>query len=627
MAIISKERTFTWKKIKRVTSLDIANCFLIIAMILPFFLFKRAAPQTAFYSELTSVICISIFLMFACFSVNKLLVSNRLAIYLTIIAGYLSFDIFINSPVYPSLQWLYIGSLFLSSLVAIIITSLCHEQGYKKIFIVVCYGLMIGSILQDAVIVLQILNQELLSGWIYFINDGEAYSGNIGQRNLSAHYLSWGIIATAYLVNQKKLSNTTGWGMIIFQAAILGAVNSKTLIIYMLAILLLLVIARVWKKKPPRSILKIIALTVFLVLVFQAITLPIISSLQDTSVNSISSIERFTKNSEYTSRLTEWYKAWIVFLENPWFGSGWNSYGYQGLIISSDSRFANSITGNGLFTHTHSIFFNLLAETGIFGTVIILGGFCYMLKPILTSQWKVETVFISAMIIVTGVHSFLEFPLWNTHFFLVFVILLAILNSSNTDSQISTKNQPYNNSGTKILVLTSSLLCFVLAVQMYILYWKMEQYSFSQDSSDQERIATSEKILELGNQQPLLRAYSDFQAIIYLTGISADKIPSKFTQPLYNSTHYFPDKMVGIYYLIKQCDANGAWSASNWLYYDQLSHYYKNNLQSYSILLSMTTNCDQVYDTVYKACKNYYREKGQNPVCSLKESKANFDKQ
>lgn len=628
MAIISKERTFTLEKLKRIKSLDIAYIFLVLTLILPFFLFKRAAPQAAFYSELTGVICVALFLIFACFGIKHFLIFNRLTLYLTAIASYLIFDIFINQPIYPSLQWLYIGSLLLSGLVSIIISSLCHQQGYKKILVTVCYGLMIGAISQDIVVILQTLHQDWTGGWINYIGLGQPYSGNIGQRNLLAHYLSWGILATAYLVYQKRLARVTGLTVVIFQAAILGAVNSVTLILYMLSILLLLVIARYWQKRLPKSIIKTLALTVIAVLIFQAITLPVITSIsiQDTFTTNTSSIGRLSGSSDYKSRLTEWHKAWLIFLENPWFGTGWNSYGYQGFMISSDPRFASDMSGNGLFTHTHSIFFNLLAETGIFGTIIILGGFFYLLKPILTSQWRVETVVILAMMIVTGVHSLLEFPLWNTHFFLVFIILLTILIRSNTASQTSTKGQPSNNSDTKILVVIFSLLCLFLAMQMYVLYWKMEQYSFSQDNNDQERIATSEKILELGNQQPLLRAYSDFKAIIYLTGISADKIPSKFDQPLYNSTHYFPDKMSGINYLIKQCEANGAWSTSNWLYYDQLSHYYKNNLQSYSILLSMTINCDQVYDTIYKACKNYYREKGQNPVCSLEESKANFDK-
>lgn len=626
MAIISKERTFTLEKLKRIKSLDIAYIFLVLTLILPFFLFKRAAPQAAFYSELTGVICVALFLIFACFGIKHFLIFNRLTLYLTAIASYLIFDIFINQPIYPSLQWLYIGSLLLSGFVSIIISSLCHQQGYKKILVIVCYGLMIGAISQDIVVILQTLHQDWTGGWINYIGPGQPYSGNIGQRNLLAHYLSWGILATAYLVYQKRLAHVTGLTVVIFQAAILGAVNSVTLILYMLSILLLLVIARYWQKRLPKSIIKTLALTVIAVLIFQAITLPVITSIQDTFTTNTSSIGRLSGSLDYNSRLTEWHKAWLIFLENPWFGTGWNSYGYQGFMISSDPRFANNISGNGLFTHTHSIFFNLLAETGIFGTIIILGGFFYLLKPILTSQWKVETVVILAMMIVTGVHSLLEFPLWNTHFFLVFVILLAILIISSASIKIHTKDKPYNNSGTKIIVFTSSLLCLFLATQMYVLYWKMEKYSLSQDNNDQQRIATAEKILELGNQQPLLRAYSDFKAIIYLTGISVDKIPSKFNQSLYNSTHYFPDKMIGIYYLIKQCDTNGAWNASNWLYYDQLSHYYKNNLQSYSILLSMTTKCDQVYDTVYKACKNYYRGKGQNPVCSLEESKANFDK-
>ena len=614
MAIISKERTFTLEKLKRITSLDIANTFLVLTLILPFFLFNRAIPQAAFYLELTGFISVAMFLMFACFSIRRFLVCNRLTIYLITIASYLSIDIFINTPPYPSIQWLYIGSLLLSGLVAIIISSLCHEQGYKKILVMICYGLMIGAILQDGVIILQTLHQEWTMSWINHIDPGEAYSGNIGQRNLLAHYLSWGILASAYLVHQKRLSPFTGWSVVVIQAAILGAVNSKTLIIYMLAILTLLVIIRVWQKQLPKSIVKILASTIVLVFAFQAITLPIISLLQDTLAVNISSIERFTNNPEYNSRLTEWHKAWLIFLENPCFGSGWGSYGYEGFVMSSEPQFAANPHGNSLFSHSHSLIFNLLAETGIVGMFIILGGFLYVLKPLFNTKWQVETVFVVSMLIVTGVHSLVEFPLWYLHFFLVFVVLLAVLMSTLTVSPSSTYVS--KSSIFKMGVITISMTFGLLAIQLYYYYWQMEQYTYTSDKNEQERIATAQSILAIGQRQPLLRAYSDYLASSYLVGLSPDKIPTSFQQPLNNFSHYLPQKNLGIYYLATHCDADGRWDDHQWQYYNRLKHYYSNVISSTSIVLSMTDRCDEVFKRVYAECKSTQLEFNQKSICS-----------
>ena len=617
MAIISRERTFTLEKLKRIKSLEIAYIFLVLVMILPFFLFKRAAPQAAFYSELTGVICVGLFLIFACFGIKHFLIFNRLTLYLTAIASYLIVDLLINDPIYPSVQWLYIGSLLLSGFVSIIISSLCYEQGYKKILVIVCYGLMIGAISQDIVVILQTLHQDWTGGWINYIGLGQPYSGNIGQRNLLAHYLSWGILATAYLVYQKRLTPVTGWTVVIFQAAILGAVNSVTLILYMLSILLFLVIARYWQKKLPISILKTLALTVIAVLIFQAITLPIITSIQDTFTTNTSSIGRLSGSLDYKSRLTEWYKAWLIFLENPWFGTGWGSYAYQSFVISVDSRFASDMSGNGVFTHTHNIVLNLLAETGVIGTSLILGGFGYLLKPLLKKSWQVEAVVILAMILVTTVHSLLEFPLWYAHFFFVFVILLSILLNINQSNPMQLKVLPIKTEVIKMVLVSFSLCYLLVAGRLYFLYWQMQQYAFSSDNSEQNRIIIAEKTLAIGERQPLMRVYSDTKALNGIIGLSADKLPNDFAPALYDAAHYWPDKITSFYYLMKQCDAKGAWSASDWDYYEQLNNYYPDNLITYSILLSMTTRCAPVSEVVYQQCQEHYGQSDDASLCAV----------
>jgi O-antigen ligase len=621
MAIISKESTFTLEKMKSITYLNIAKFFLLLTVMLPFFIYKRASPQFAFFSELTGVICASLFILFACLDRQKFVLFNRLTLYLGIIASYLFLDIHINSPIYPSIHWLYIGALILGASLASMISNLSAQRGYPNIFNTLCYCLMAGAVLQDLVVILQMLHQEWLNGWIFFIDSGQAYSGNIGQRNLLAHYLSWGILATAYLVYNKSLGNISGWALVIFQAAILGAVNSKTLVIYMLAILMLLIIASIWQRHLLRSVYKPLIVTVILVLIFQVMTLPLLNIFQDSSSIGASSVSRLTNNPELASRLNEWYKAWLIFLGNPWFGTGWSSYGYQGFMASSDFYFTNILTGRSLFSHTHSIIFNLLAETGMVGTAIILGGFSYLLKPLFTKKWTPETVFLSAMVIVTAVHSLVEFPLWHTHFFLVFVILLTILICS---VEADPTQQPYNSNIkflSKAVVFSFSFISFVVSVQMYYLYSKMEQYTYSYEKNEQDRINTASHILSIGDKQPLIRTYTDIRATLYLAGISPDKIPNIFNQPLYNFAHYLPEKISGIYYLAKQCDGNREWSADNWKYYDQLSYYYKDTLPTYSIILSMTQSCDKVYDIVYEACVSYYKTQGINPICSIETSK------
>lgn len=621
MAIISKERTFTLEKLKRIKSLDIAYIFLVLTLILPFFLFKRAAPNYAFFAELTSAICASLFIFFASLSIKKFVIYNRLSIYLIVFASYLVFDLIINPPIYPSLHWLYIGSLLLCSLLVNTLTSFTREQGMEKVFSIVCYGLMIGGLLQDVVIFLQMLHKDWLYGWIFYIDEGGAYSGNIGQRNMAAHYLSWGVLATAYLIYIKRIIKPFGWSLVIVQALFLGATNSRTLLVYMLAIILVLLIAHIWQKQLSKTLLKIIGITVLLVLAFQAITLPTITTLQDWSSTGTTSISRLSNSEGMTIRLVEWYKAWLIFLEYPWVGSGWGSYNYESFAISLDARFIDTPYSSAIFSNTHNIILNLLAELGVLGTFIVLGGFTCTLSPLFKAQWQPITIVATSLVIVSTVHSMLEFPLWYLNFFIVFIIITTFVCLS-LQAEVSHKiSNPEKAYTLKYFFILLSIAAFSLSVNLYYNYQRLDNINdrLIQDTTDKERLLTAEKLLAVQEKQPLLTAYSDIRAIRYLDAIPSRLIPRAFGVPLERFAYYSPDSMSALYYLISQCEIDGTWQAKDWLYFSQLNNYYRNMIPTLSILMSTSDGCKEVYPIIYQQCTQYYADESQKGFCNYND--------
>lgn len=621
MAIISKERTFTLEKLKRIKSLDIAYIFLVLTLILPFFLFKRAAPNYAFFAELTSAICASLFIFFASLSIKNFVIYNRLSIYLIAFASYLVFDLIINTPVYPSLHWLHIGSLILCSLLTSTLTNFAREQGIEKVFSVVCYGLMIGGLLQDVVIFLQMLHKDWLYGWIFYINEGGAYSGNIGQRNMTAHYLSWGVLATAYLIYVKRIIKPLGWSLVIVQALFLGATNSRTLLVYMLAIILLLLIAHIWQKQLSKTLLKTVGITVLLVLAFQAITLPTITTLQDWSSTGTTSISRLSSSEGMTIRLVEWYKAWLIFLEHPWVGSGWGSYNYESFVISLDARFIDTPYSSAVFSNTHNIILNLLAELGVLGTFIVLGGFTWTLSPLFKAQWQPITIVAISMVIVSTVHSMLEFPLWYLNFFIVFIIITTFVCLS-LQAEVSHKtSNPKKAYTLKYFFILLSIAAFSLSANLYYNYQRLDNINdrLIQDTTDKERLLTAEKLLAVQEKQPLLTAYSNIRAIRYLDAIPSRLIPRAFDAPLERFAHYSPDSMSALYYLISQCVIGGSWQAKDWLYFSQLNNYYRDMLPTLSVLMSTSDGCKEVYPVIYQQCTQYYADKDQKGFCDYNE--------
>lgn len=617
MVLLSSERTFTIANLKKIRPNHLSYLMLTLVMILPFFVFKRAAPNYAFFAELTSAICASLFIFFASLSIKNFVLYNRVSIYLMVFASYLVFDLVINSPVYPSLHWLYIGSLILCSLLTSILTNFAREQGIEKVFSVVCYGLMIGGLLQDIVIFLQMLHKDWLYGWIFYINEGGAYSGNIGQRNMTAHYLSWGVLATAYLIYVKRIIKPLGWSLVIVQALVLGATNSRTLLVYMLAIILLLLIAHIWQKQLSKNLLKIVGITVLLVLAFQAITLPAITALQDWSSTGTTSISRLSSSEGMTIRLVEWYKAWLIFLEYPWFGSGWGGYSYESFVISLDERFVDTPYSSSVFSNTHSIVLNLLAELGIIGTLIVLGGFTWTLSPLFKAQWQPITIVTISMVIVSAVHSMLEFPLWYFNFFIVFIIITTFVYLSLPLKVLNKSSYSKKTYTSKYFFILASTGMFFLSTNLYCNYQRLDNINdrLIQDTTDKERVLTAEKLLDLQEKQPLLTAYSDIRAIRYLDAIPSNLIPKAFNVPLERYAHYYPDSMSAMYYLISQCEIDGTWQAKDWLYFTQLNNYYRNMLPTLSILISTSNHCERVYPVIHQKCIRYYEEKDQKGFC------------
>lgn len=76
--------------------------------------------------------------------------------------------------------------------------------------------------------------------------------------------------------------------------------------------------------------------------------------------------------------------------------------------------------------HSH----NLLAETavslGISGLVLLLGFTISWLRSSFSEGLQLTQWPVIAMILVIGVHSMLELPMWNLHFLLPFGLLLGL---------------------------------------------------------------------------------------------------------------------------------------------------------------------------------------------------------
>lgn len=249
--------------------------------------------------------------------------------------------------------------------------------------------------------------------------------GNIGQQNHLATYLTLASAALAYLYAQRKLSTATSFALCLIFAFSIAVTTSRAALIYNAVICLLAGIAYV-RTRTDHSfrILKISGLVLFLLICSQYL-LPQVAvwakemltalGIDARDYGVLTTLEKLGNISGYTVRLSEWRKAWTIFLESPWLGVGISQYGWYSFLHQAQPVFSDVLRPQ-LFSHPHNLFLETLAELGGVGLLLLLtllvGWFVQFRKRWLDPvNWIVGT-----WLTVLFIHSNLEYPLSYSYF-------------------------------------------------------------------------------------------------------------------------------------------------------------------------------------------------------------------
>ncbi|KAF0814660.1 hypothetical protein IGB42_00715 [Andreprevotia sp. IGB-42] len=215
---------------------------------------------------------------------------------------------------------------------------------------------------------------------------------------------------------------------------------------------------QVWKAEERRLGFYLI-LTAALVFVSMLVVVPavndVIQHFTHTSNGVATGLDRLDSNG--ARRLVEWQKAWITFVDHPVLGVGWSAYAAQSILYQVRPEFA-VIAESVLFTHAHNSLLNLMAETGLIGTFVVLLGLLWCTGGwwlpaanrrffwpklivanvlllvsglfLLVGVWKrrrnAVAMLATALVAVSVLHSVVEYPLWYAHFLMPFALMLYL---------------------------------------------------------------------------------------------------------------------------------------------------------------------------------------------------------
>lgn len=271
-------------------------------------------------------------------------------------------------------------------------------------------GVLIAGLLQAASIWLQMLQlEEWLSPWLNRSASFPRQGGFLSQPNLCASLMVSAMVCLVFLKPEEgeQSARPTPWRLIAmgFMMLAVYATSSRTgyLEVFLVSAMLALV----------RQRLKISWVWVALV-VWQLLAIGLGEVLASLGLMSGQLLEDSRKAVEASSnhRLRILNDVWLVIQQHPWMGVGWRQLQVTQVLTPGISEPVD---------HAHNIVAQIQVELGVLGTLSLLGfaGFWLLKKKPWLEANGAELAMV-CVVMVLGLHSLLEYPLWHAMFLFLF---------------------------------------------------------------------------------------------------------------------------------------------------------------------------------------------------------------
>jgi O-antigen ligase len=279
------------------------------------------------------------------------------------------------------------------------------------------------------------------AGMVLVTEPLKAMFGSIGQPNNFAEYLGVALLSIALLHSRKVLGAAPALlmaGLVSTGMALSGSRTSWGYMVIILAFIPLLL-----RRDNPEAAGRILRVAAFAFVVFSLVQVLNLYTdvLTGPEGRPHSPAERFARDFESDSasakqpvRMQLFQYAWLMFLSSPLLGVGYGEYAWRALELSAD--LPGPVTP-GLDRHSHNLFLQLLAETGI-------AGFLCVAVPLVSwlyrRPWRhpnPERCWVLGVLAIMGMHSMVEFPLWHANFLGVFALLFGLVSPAFTVLELS----------------------------------------------------------------------------------------------------------------------------------------------------------------------------------------------
>lgn len=383
--------------------------------------------------------------------------------WLVAFALFLGVQVVLVHPIYPQVSVLAALYVLYAALLIWLGAQLAASNGIERAATLLAACLLVGGIANAASGVIQFYGIPApLKDIVAELPHGPSSAyGNIGQSDHYANYLALGGTALLFLWLRGSLRSGYALAAAVLLAYGCALSGSRTSLLYALWYVLLGLLANKAQSGIDGRRLRSAAYALAAVILVAQIAIPWLNVTFELGNAAKSSLERMDPASlEYEPRWQIWRLAWRIFVAAPFSGTGIGEF--AGAAFRSGLSPSLTQHGNQVWTSPHNLPLQLLAETGVIGTFLALGGLCTWCwhaarRYFATAQ--PATWWIIAAVGIELIHSMVEFPLWSAHFLGVTALLMGLGAGPKANSR----------TGSRLTWIAAAGICVALALAMAML--------------------------------------------------------------------------------------------------------------------------------------------------------------
>jgi len=388
--------------------------------VVPTLVFTHRFPITSFYGELTAaVLGLAALFLLARRDLWEGMAFPRIALVPLGLVLLLMLQLFLTDRVaYPAQSFLAALYLLWALFLMVLAGVLCREIGRDSMAAILAWFVLAGGVLNAGLAILQHYRIHTFLDPVV-AQAGAQVAANMAQYNFFADYIGLAIASLLFLsAGRRRIL----WSLLPLLLFVLALTSSRSAWLY-LGALAILSAGHYWRdRSPAHKTLALVALALLpgFALMQWAAHLPWLAG--DAGVVTASDRLFAEVGDGGSIRLAIWREALQIFLQFPWLGAGQGQFSWQHFQMVMPS-----FPGIGaMLSNAHNLIMQLLAEQGLFAAVLVAGGVAMWLVSQFGRRFSLTDWWLLALLAIIGIHSMLEYPLWNFKFLGIAAILLGM---------------------------------------------------------------------------------------------------------------------------------------------------------------------------------------------------------